>query len=112
MHLKLTNCILFVDNTTIYKSHRNLNHFMFCLKSDLDIITDWFKVNELTLNLSKSECMIFKPNQRNHGKMLPLVVSGQSLPIVKETKFLGVWIDDNLNWQRHTSVLLSKLKKI
>ena len=55
--------------------------------------------------------MIFKPNQCNHGKMLPLVVSSHNLPIVKETKFLGVWIDDNLNWQRHTSVLLSKLKK-
>ena len=111
MHLKLTNCILFADDTTIYKSHRNLNYLLFCLKTDLDIITDWFKANELTLNLSKSECMIFKPNQRNHGKMLPLVVSGHNLPIVKETKFLGVWIDDNLNWQKHTSVLLSKLKK-
>ena len=111
MHLKLTNCILFADDTTIYKSHCNLNYLLFCLKTDLDIVTDWFKANELTLNLSKSECMIFKPNQRNHGKMLPLVVSGHSLPIVKETKFLAVWIDDKLNWQRHTFVLLSKLKK-
>ena len=33
------------------------------------------------------------------------------LPRVKSTKFLGMWIDQNLNWNEHLSKLKSKIKR-
>ena len=27
------------------------------------------------------------------------------------TKFLGVWIDNKLNWKKHTTVLINKIKR-
>ena len=30
---------------------------------------------------------------------------------VKETKFLGIWLDENLNWSAHTSKLITRSKK-
>ena len=53
MHLQYCQCILFADDTTIYHTHKNLRHLEWCIKEDLDIISDWFNANQLTLNLNK-----------------------------------------------------------
>ena len=29
----------------------------------------------------------------------------------KDTKFLGLWLDDRLNWNKHCSMLITKLKR-
>ena len=33
------------------------------------------------------------------------------LPRVPSTKFLGMWVDENLNWNEHLSKLKTKLKR-
>ena len=59
LHLSYSNCILFADDTTIYSSHKNLQHLTWCIREDLMTLCDWFKANKLTLNLDKSVAMIF-----------------------------------------------------
>ena len=61
-HLLYVKCILFADNTTLYMSHRNRNYLSWCIEQDLQIITDWFRANLLTLNEVKSVCMTFNTN--------------------------------------------------
>ena len=57
--------------------------------------------------------MHFSPNRNdkvpNDGTML-LTLNGLVIKRVKETKFLGVIIDENLKWDVHTKYLNSKLK--
>ena len=65
-HLDHCGSILFVDDTTIYMTHHNLNYINFCLEHDLEKISDWFKANCLTLNLSKTVSMLFK-NKKSPG---------------------------------------------
>ena len=111
MHLDYTKCILFADDTTIYFSHRNLNYLKFCVESDLGNIIDWFRANGLTLNLDKSECVFFNSKQIKHQIDLIIYVQGIQLPFVNTTKFLGIWVDKDLTWQKHVSVLFRKLKQ-
>ena len=111
MHLNYTKCILFADDTTIYFSHKNLNYLKFCVETDLANILDWFKANGLTLNLDKSECVFFQSGQLSECKHVSVTVEGIKIPLVSATKFLGVWIDENLSWQKHTSNLIRKLKQ-
>ena len=65
LHLVLDwcNCILFADDTTIYKSHKSVSFLQCCLMEDLKLLSDWFKANKLTLNLSKTVCMLFSPKK-------------------------------------------------
>ena len=109
-HLELCNSILFADDTTIYKSHENLDFLAWCIKQDLEILLDWFKANKLTLNLGKSVCMLFNKRKSSATK-IKITVDGITLPQVSETKFLGVWIDSNLNWKMHVEKIISKLRK-
>ena len=59
--LILQSCklILFADDTTIYHSHKNLRYLQWCIQEELKQLMDWFRANKLTLNLSKSCCMVF-----------------------------------------------------
>ena len=59
--LEFCNCILFADDTTIYKTHRNPTYLEWTIN---ELISDWFKANKLTLNLNKTMCMYFHPNNK------------------------------------------------
>ena len=107
LNLLYTKCILFADDTTIYMTHSNQNYATWCIEYDLDSLSDWFKANLLTLNLSKSVSMTFN---RKWFSGCNLQVDNVRLPEVTSTKFLGVWIDNQLNWNTYLSKLLVKLK--
>ena len=59
-HLEYCCSILFADDTTIYMTHQNLTYINHCIEHDLRIVSDWFRVNSLSLNLSKTVTMLFK----------------------------------------------------
>ena len=61
-HLVYSSSILFADDTTLYKTHRNLVYLKWCLEDDLCTLNDWFAANKLTLNLDKTVCMLFHKN--------------------------------------------------
>ena len=63
LHLEHTQVILFADDTTLYMSHKNLNYLRWCLEQDMTNISDWFLANKLTLNITKSSCVLFKKNK-------------------------------------------------
>ena len=111
LHLNLIFCnsILFADDTTLYCSHKNLNYLKWCIEQDLSSISDWFRANKLTLNVAKSECVIFGPNRKSTIKSID--VEDLAIPVVNHTKFLGIWIDDKLTWKLHVENLKIKLNK-
>ena len=111
LYLNLTHseCILFADDTTIYMTHRNLRYLEWCISDDLENISDWFNANFLTLNLGKTVGMLFSPKNKN---LIPKITIGDNaIPIVKKTKFLGIWIDEDLSWNYHVNELCLKIKR-
>ena len=111
LHLNLDYCssILFADDTTLYKSHRNVTYLKWCAEQDLIILSDWFKANKLTLNLEKTVYIFFGSN-KNVKK--PSLEINKLVPRPSENaKFLGMWIDENLNWNTHITRLINKIKR-
>ena len=111
LHQHLNHCasILFADDTTLYKTHRNLNYLKWCIQDDMQTLADWFKANKLTLNLEKTICLLFQ--QSGSCKELELVVDSVTIRTSKETKFLGMWLDQHLTWSTHIQKLVTKLKR-
>ena len=72
-------------------------------------IMDWFRANKLTLNLNKTECLIFHPS----GKpiKIELKLGNELISSVETTKFLGMWIDNQLSWKKHISHVVMKIKQ-
>ncbi len=70
----------------------------------------WFKANKLSLNLAKTNYIIF----RNKGKSPPnltIRLSGTLISQVNQTKFLGLYIDEALTWANHITHISSKISK-
>ena len=107
LHVEYCKIILFADDTTIYVTEKNNNYAKACLEHDLQNIVDWFRANSLTLNLEKSAVVNFNPNPAP----LSLKIDKVPLPDVTTIKFLGVWLDNKLNWDTHINKLCIKINQ-
>ena len=67
------------------------------LSRELDKLNCWFAVNKLSLNLSKTNYMFF--TKQNVPKNIEVFIHNHKIERVFLTKFLGVFIDCNLNWK-------------
>ena len=70
-------------------------------------VFDWLSNNKLSLNLMKSTYMVFS-NKREKAK-ITVKVGNQTLEQSSSVKYLGVTIDDKLNWNPHIKRLEKKV---
>ena len=92
---------------TIYIGSKHLKYLKYCLEEDLPSLHDWFNANKLTLNVSKTVGVLFSPNKG--GNKLKIVLNSIEIPILEFTKFLGTWVDQNLNWKTHVDKLALRI---
>ena len=104
-----SNSILFADDTTLYKTHRNLNYLKWSLEDDLTRLSDWFKANKLTMNIDKTVCVLFHKNP--NSEKISISIENMSFSNAKEVKFLGMWLDENLSWSSHINKLILKISR-
>ncbi len=67
------------------------------IKSEIACINDWLKCNKLSLIISKCKYMIFH-KKINH---LHLNVENTAIDQISDLNFLGLTINDHLNWKSH-----------
>ena len=101
--------ILFADDSSLYYSHRNPQTLLKTVNFELSKVTLWIQANKLSLNLQKTNYMLFS----NTIKVLPGEVSFNNVLIdrVTSTKFLGLHIDEQLSWKIHISHLCKTLAR-
>jgi hypothetical protein len=104
--------ILFADDTNLFFSGDDLWKLMSSVNTELIKLSDWFKSNKLSLNIKKTNYIIFGnkkiPKSLNQFQ---LSIDGNILEQVENTKFLGVYIDNKLNWSRHIEHVALKIAK-
>lgn len=64
----------------------------------------------LTVNLDKSKIMIFKKGGGRPCSIEKWFYSGESIEVVKEYKYLGVYFTPNLSMEKHLTEKLAKAK--
>ena len=57
----LVELILFADDTNLFMSHKDPVCLAASLNYELNKLSTWFKANKLSLNLKKTNFMLFKP---------------------------------------------------
>ena len=69
------------------------------LNNELCNLDIWMKCNMLSVNVKKTNYIIFKSRQKKLSKYFSLLFGNQILKQVSETKFLGVYVDENFTWK-------------
>ena len=70
------------------------------LRNELDKLSVWFAVNKLILYVSKTNFMVFGSSKQKNT-ILQVSIKNSKIKRVHVTKFLGILIDDRLNWKEH-----------
>ena len=96
-------CLLNIQNT-ISKINRSLN-------KDLKELSFWLSANKIALNVAKKEVILFKTKHKPCNTDLRLTLSRKRLYKTKYLRYLGIKIDENLNWKVHIHDLGSKLRR-
>ena len=92
--------ILFADDITLFYSWKSLQVLATVVNNELRNVIEWFNANRLSLNIDKTNFIIFKPNGKNEN--CPTIqINGSSIQEVDNAKFLGITIDNRLNWIEH-----------
>ena len=113
---------LYADDTVIYISGTNTIDVVNKLQDDLNNYNIWCKGNKLTVNTKKSDFVIYGTKSKvSKIHYLELKLNGENLSRVPFYKYLGVFLDTNLNFNKHVDVskklishklyLLSKIRK-
>lgn len=109
--LENTKCIQFADDTTIYVSSKNVQQLELLTNNDLALLGDWFFANKLSLNISKTSYMIFTYQLQHYNITIDLTFTNRKIEKTEYTKFLGVYIDEKLKWDKHIQYIKNKLLK-
>ena len=108
---------LFADNTNLLYADKNLRELGIKVNTEFSKIYDWLVANKLSLNIKKSNFVIFRPRQKILNYQVNLKVfdhhtnSYISLERKKFIKYLGVLIDENLSRSYHIAHVASKISK-
>ena len=72
--------------------------------------TTWCEDHCLSLNVKKTKELVIDFRIKKNP-LSPLVIKDQEIEQVQTYKYLGVIIDDKLNWQMHSSAVCKKLNR-
>ena len=107
---QLLNVIMFADDTTLFINDKCLNYLENTVNVEITKISEWMNINKLSINLQKTNAMLFGP--KNYNQVNPSVsINSKEINFVEHTKFLGVILDRNLNWKNHILYISSKIAK-
>lgn len=121
--------LLFADDTSFLISGKSLREVLIILNKELKLICEWFRSNELSLHPDKTNFMVFNKNEssivwdevsvqlnfNNEDENKPeLITKLNCINSKSETpaiKFLGVYLDPELNFKYHIKTIQAKISK-
>ena len=109
--LKFSESVMFADDTSIFLENKNIATLYERAQEELHYIDKWMVANNLSINVSKTKCILFR-SSKSKPPPINLTVTLRNMKIEQVTtmKFLGVHIDEHLTWTGHIRHLQNKLR--
>jgi hypothetical protein len=100
--------VLFADDTNIIVKSPNPKDFQTNMVEAFDRVNKWFKVNSLSINIEKTHYIQFKTKNKPTFNT-NIVCDNNSVTPVTDIKFLGIYLQDSINWSCHIEYIIPKL---
>ena len=84
----LLSFILFADDTNLLMCNKNLDTLIDKMNEELLKINTWLQLNKLSLNLKKTNFILFKSSKKKITKKPDIKIKDHYITQVKSTKFL------------------------
>ena len=101
--------VLFADDAVFYVTATTLVSCIEKMTTLINELSEWLRSNKLIPNVNKTKLMMFTP--RPVDDLPDIFFDGKKLEWVSDIKYLGMTIDNKLNFTLHTQEVYRKLSK-
>jgi len=91
---------LFADDTSVSFSAPTFTELEEVINSELIVVSDWLLANRLSVNVGKSNFVVFKQKKKTQ---INVTLNGMTLEKKDTVKYLGILLDSQLSWQPQVS---------
>ena len=114
--VKASTVSMYADDTSLTLQSQDISQLNETINDDLRRLDLWMQGNKLSLNVSKTQSMLIctKPKRQKlkmAGGNLCLNIRGNDLDVMQKVKYLGVQVDDSLDWKDQIKAISSKVSK-
>ena len=103
---------IYADDTCIWTSNNDVLRNVEVMNNELVNVSKWVTSNCLTLNKNKCEFVLFKRrNKIETIEDIRICIDDVMLCRRSCTKYLGIFIDENLSWDVHINYVVRKVSK-
>ena len=107
---------MYADDTSLCYQSLDTNKRNEVINNGLEKLQKWLIGNNLSLNARETQSMLISTKQkhtilRNQDLKLSLIIGDHELEVVDTTMYLGLQIDNSLDWKYHVSVIFTKVSK-
>ena len=94
-----------------YSQKSSRQDINYCFNYDLSNVYEWLSANKLTLNMTKTEFMLIASRQKlsQFTESPSLTINEIAIEQVTSAKSLGVYVDQNINWECHIENISEKI---
>ena len=101
---------LFADDSTLtYSFDRGESNVGEVVNRELVLIDNWLSSNKIKINISKTNYIVF--TLRSTVSIPPITIGGREIARSDCSKFLGLYVDEHLRFDRHVTFLSKKISK-
>ena len=101
---------LFADDTNIYLESDDLINLEKIMNKELVKLYEWLSINRLSLNISKTNFVIFAPINKRKATVT-ILINKIAIDEVQHVKYLGVLIDSQLTFKYHIEEMNKKVSR-
>jgi len=101
----------YADDLAVVIKGNNRNELQNKANQIIDRMTSWCNNNKLTISAQKTKYVLFKGNLNfNRGPIIK--INGKTIKREREFKYLGVILDEKLNFRTHVTTVKNKAVKL
>jgi hypothetical protein len=103
--------LLFADDTNPFLKGKKIHEMTAIFKEELVTLTTCLEVIKLSLNINKTNTMIYKRKRNGKAPYLNIKIGDKTVKRIDKTNFLDVTIDNTLSWKQPLHEVANKVSK-
>ena len=117
LSIKHSKVNMYADDTNLSFSSKNILTTNERVNEDLKCLKSWLAGNKLSINAAKTNSLVIGSRKKLKDIQCPLTIkpsfaiSGDEISIIEHTKYLGVQVDQYMNWKNHINHVIKKISR-
>ena len=108
--IDVVNSFLYSFNSVVHTHYLEI-FIKQSVNNELRKVHSWLCAKKLSLNIGKTNVVIFHPRQKKITNTISLKINYKPIKQKDSIKYLGIIMDSSLNWKEHIKQLSKKISR-